>query len=135
MNFISYTPPLPSTNQTGETIYYAVQIPEACASLPSEVIVNIVPEDLAFNYPKFFTPNGDNVNERWNITDLKDQKDAKIYIFDRYGKVIIALKPNELGWDGTYHGYKLPATDYWFKVLYFENGSEQEFKAHFSLIR
>jgi len=134
MNFISYTPPVPPTNQTGETIYYAVQI-LGCTSLTAEVIVNVVPEDVAFNYPKFFTPNGDNVNERWNITDLKNQKNAKIYVFDCYGKVIIALKPNELGWDGTYYGYKLPATDYWFKVLYFENGSEQEFKAHFSLIR
>ncbi|RKS18486.1 gliding motility-associated-like protein, partial [Flavobacterium endophyticum] len=29
----------------------------------------------------------------------------------------------------------LPSTDYWFKVLYQENGTGKEFKAHFSLKR
>ncbi|MBC7440118.1 MAG: T9SS type B sorting domain-containing protein, partial [Flavobacterium sp.] len=39
------------------------------------------------------------------------------------------------GWDGTYNGYMLPSTDYWFKVEYLEQSQWKEFKSHFSLKR
>ncbi|WP_282787333.1 T9SS type B sorting domain-containing protein, partial [Flavobacterium croceum] len=39
------------------------------------------------------------------------------------------------GWDGTYNGNPLPATDYWFTVEYFELNTTKTFKAHFSLKR
>ncbi|WP_294732306.1 T9SS type B sorting domain-containing protein [uncultured Flavobacterium sp.] len=99
-----------------------------CASLVLEV--------YALNYPRFFSPNGDGQHDSWNIKGLSSQKDAIIYIFDRYGKVITAIRPNGFGWDGTYNGEKVPATDYWFKILYqSSNGTPKEFKAHFSLLR
>ncbi|MFY0483764.1 T9SS type B sorting domain-containing protein [Flavobacterium sp. PLA-1-15] len=40
-----------------------------------------------------------------------------------------------MGWDGTYNGQPLPATDYWFTLDYEEEGIRKEFKAHFSLKR
>ncbi|MCW4468071.1 T9SS type B sorting domain-containing protein [Flavobacterium sp. MFBS3-15] len=90
----------------------------------------------ALNYPRFFSPNGDGTRDTWNIKGLGLQPDAKIYIFDRYGKVIAGLKPGGPGWDGTYNGATLPATDYWFTLEYrSESGAQKEFKAHFSLIR
>jgi gliding motility-associated-like protein len=39
------------------------------------------------------------------------------------------------GWDGTYNGKALPATDYWFTVEYAENNGNKLFKAHFSIKR
>ena len=60
------------------------------------------------------------------------QTKTKIYIFDRYGKLLKELDPLGLGWDGTYIGYPLPSTDYWFRVQ-LEDG--REFKSHFSLVR
>ncbi|MFB9076267.1 T9SS type B sorting domain-containing protein [Flavobacterium procerum] len=92
-------------------------------------------EVFVVDYPKFFTPNGDGYNDTWNITSLKDQKNAIIYIFDRYGKLITSIKPSGEGWNGNYNGNSLPSTDYWFKVTYYENLIEKEFKAHFSLKR
>jgi gliding motility-associated-like protein len=93
-------------------------------------------EVYALNYPRFFSPNGDGARDTWNIDGLEDQPQAKIYIFDRYGKVIAGLKPGGPGWDGTYNGARLPATDYWFTLEYnSESGAPKEFKAHFSLLR
>lgn len=86
-------------------------------------------------YPKFFTPNGDGYNDTWNIRDLRDQRTARIYIFDRYGKFLAQLRPDGPGWDGTYNGYPLPSTDYWFKVTFTMNGEEKEFRSHFSMKR
>ncbi|MCL9807856.1 T9SS type B sorting domain-containing protein [Flavobacterium luminosum] len=88
------------------------------------------------NYPKFFTPNADGYNETWNIPNLAlTNPDAKINIFDRFGKLIKQITPSGPGWDGTYNGEPLPSTDYWFTVDYSEKGSFKTFRAHFSLKR
>jgi gliding motility-associated-like protein len=88
------------------------------------------------DYPKYFTPNGDGINDTWNISGL-NQPGAKLYIFDRYGKLIKQLSATDdsNGWDGTYNQELLPSTDYWFSLDYTENGVEKQFKAHFSLLR
>ncbi len=83
-------------------------------------------------YPHYFTPNGDGLNDTWNIIGLTD---ARIYIFDRYGKLIKQISPNGDGWDGTYNGELLPSTDYWFTVDYIELGQGKIFNSHFSLKR
>lgn len=90
---------------------------------------------LVINYPKFFTPNGDSFNDKWNIFSLKDHLDTRIYIFDRFGKLLKDISPLESGWDGTYIGQPMPADDYWFTVKYAEQNNIKEFKAHFSLKR
>ncbi|MFT3794896.1 T9SS type B sorting domain-containing protein [Flavobacterium sp.] len=89
------------------------------------------------DYPRFFTPNGDGFNDFWNIGGLGDQRDSKIYVFDRYGKLIKSLKPSDTsGWDGTYNGRPLPSTDYWFELFYQNrSGEPKRFKAHFALKR
>lgn len=86
-------------------------------------------------YPVFFTPNGDGINDFWNISGLMSSYDAKIFIFDRYGKLLKELFTNFQGWDGTFNGQPLPATDYWFKVEYTQNNIRKEFKSHFALLR
>ena len=105
-------------------------------------IVNVVDKDnctdltgsvFILNYPRFFTPNDDGFNDTWNITGLN--QDAKIFIFDRYGKLLKQISTNGLGWDGTYNGKALSSSDYWFTVTYRIAGVEKTFKAHFALKR
>jgi gliding motility-associated-like protein len=86
-------------------------------------------------YKKYFTPNNDGVNETWKILGIRSDfnADSKVYIFDRYGKLLKQLDPLSEGWDGTYLGKPMPATDYWFRVYLSEDG--REFKGNFSLIR
>jgi len=85
-------------------------------------------------YKKFFTPNGDGYTDKWNIIGItKDyQARSKIYIFDRFEKLLKELDPLTPGWDGNFNGKPMPQTDYWFKVI-LEDG--RMFKGHFSLIR
>lgn len=86
-------------------------------------------------YPHYFTPNGDGYNDTWTIWDLAYQTKARIFIYDRHGKLIKQIGATGKGWDGTYNGELLPSTDYWFEVFYQLNGTDQEFKSHFSLKR
>ncbi|WP_397362102.1 T9SS type B sorting domain-containing protein [Olleya sp. R77988] len=90
------------------------------------------------DYPHFFTPNDDGFNDTWNIYGIQNQPDAKIYIFDRYGKLLKQLSPTGLGWDGTFNGNPMPTSDYWFTVDYKEPNDltqQKQFKAHFTLKR
>ncbi|WP_162919986.1 T9SS type B sorting domain-containing protein, partial [Hanstruepera ponticola] len=92
---------------------------------------------LVMDYPLFFTPNNDGDNDTWQISGISGQMDAKIYIFDRYGKLLKQLSPSSPGWDGTLNGYPLPSSDYWFTVDYREPSDDamKQFQAHFTLKR
>jgi gliding motility-associated-like protein len=89
---------------------------------------------FAITYPKFFTPNGDSFNDVWQIKNLdkKGLENSKIYIFDRFGKLIKELNKINSSWDGTFDNQKLPSTDYWF-IIEVSNG--KKIKGHFSLKR
>jgi gliding motility-associated-like protein len=84
------------------------------------------------DYPRFFTPNGDGYNDLWFITNIDQLPDYKIFIFDRYGKLLKQMNQNSDGWTGIYNGQQLPADDYWF-TLQFVDG--KTVKGHFSLKR
>ncbi|MEO1011198.1 MAG: T9SS type B sorting domain-containing protein [Bacteroidota bacterium] len=95
---------------------------------------------LLVNYPNVFTPNGDGINDTWNILGANAPgavAQISIHIFDRYGKLLAVLSPNGRGWDGTFDSAFLPSSDYWFSVQYADTftGQEVEFKGHFSLLR
>ena len=96
---------------------------------------NLLPVTLnTIGYPTYFTPNGDGVHDTWNIIGLENQPTAKVYVFDRYGKLIKQISTRSSGWDGTYNGSPMPSSDYWFTIDYLEPGAKA-FKAHFSLKR
>ncbi|MFC0603845.1 choice-of-anchor L domain-containing protein [Winogradskyella pulchriflava] len=90
---------------------------------------------FVLDYPLYFTPNGDGNHDTWNIEGIGSS--AKIYIFDRYGKLLKQLSPTGPGWDGTFNGNRMPSNGYWFTVEYDEplTGKRKEFKAHFTLKR
>jgi gliding motility-associated-like protein len=86
-------------------------------------------------YPRFFTPNQDGFNDTWNIFDLKFDRNAKVTIFDRFGKILTTLSTSGKGWAGVYNSKNMPSNDYWFLVDYVYEGQKRQFKSHFTLKR
>lgn len=85
------------------------------------------------DYQKFFTPNGDGINDLWQLSDpLNNSFVTPIFIYNKYGKLLYQLDSNDLGWDGNYNGTELPASDYWFMVAI---GNNNHLKGHFALKR
>ena len=85
-------------------------------------------------FPKFFTPNGDGFNDSWHVSGIgtSTQMDSDVYIFDRFGKLLIRLNALGDGWNGTHNSSNVPASDYWFYVK-LQDG--RDFRGHFSLKR
>ena len=80
-----------------------------------------------WQYPRFFTPNGDGFNDTWT---LNSSKKIKVSVFDRFGRLVKQFQNGE-SWNGTFNSQPLPADDYWFAVDYLD----KTFKGHFSLKR
>jgi gliding motility-associated-like protein len=114
-------------NVTGGLYELKVRNKFGCGTISTYVVL--------VDYPRFFTPNGDGVNDFWNIQGLSGLTISNTYIFDRFGKLITEIKVNTNGWDGNLNGKPVPADDYWFKIVYSKNGKQQEFLSHFSLKR
>ena len=91
-------------------------------------------EIAVMGYPKFFTPNGDGINDYWQLTGVEKllEEDAFISIYDRYGGFVTQISPNDLGWNGAANAKSLPASDYWFRI---DLKDGREFKGHFALKR
>ncbi|WP_036152554.1 T9SS type B sorting domain-containing protein [Maribacter forsetii] len=93
---------------------------------------------LVVGYPKFFTPNGDGINDTWNIKGIETLSNPAVFIFDRYGKLLKQLGPTDT-WDGNFNGQQMPSTDYWFRFEYGEMEDDllvaKTRKTHFTLKR
>lgn len=83
--------------------------------------------------PKYFSPNGDNINDVFTIAGLSRLPNAQVDIFDRYGKLITRLNNSNTLWDGTLNGHPLPSSDYWYVVRV--NNTTPEIRGHFTLLR
>ncbi len=106
--------------------FYELKVTDinGCGNRTSDIVV--------VDYPKFFTPNNDGLNDLWNINFDALGVNGRIKIYDRYGKFLKILDSKSAGWDGIYNGKILPSSDYWFELL-LDNG--QSFKNHFTLKR
>ena len=94
-----------------------------------------IEQDLSIiGFPLFFTPNGDTINDTWQVYGVSSvfQPNSEILIFDRFGKLITQIKPSGRGWDGTFNGLPLPQSDYWFSVT-LQDG--RIYRNHFTLKR
>ena len=91
-------------------------------------------------FPKFFTPNGDNNNDTWVVkgADQTFYPNASINIFNRFGNLVAQVAIDGNGWDGTYNGKLLPSDDYWYNVTLVPADTTKPTinkKGNFSLLR
>ncbi|HEX8268737.1 MAG TPA: T9SS type B sorting domain-containing protein [Flavobacterium sp.] len=88
---------------------------------------------IILQIPQFFSPNSDDYNDHWTVRGISFYPEAKIAIFDRYGKLIVELNSRNWYWDGNLNGTLLPASDYWYLLQI--NDSLPTRRGHFSLVR
>lgn len=64
--------------------------------------------------PNAFSPNGDGINDRWEILYLDSYPDCEVEVFNRYGQPVFRSVGYSRPWDGTWKGTPLPVgTYYW----------------------
>ncbi|AKA33918.1 T9SS type B sorting domain-containing protein [Flagellimonas lutaonensis] len=89
--------------------------------------------DGMVEFPNFFTPDGDNMNDFWAPKNREFFPNIEVLIYDRYGREVARLDQVKK-WDGNYNGKPLPTGDYWYVVNANDN-EKQQYVGHFTLYR
>ncbi|MDD6358190.1 MAG: T9SS type B sorting domain-containing protein, partial [Bacteroidales bacterium] len=59
-------------------------------------------EALPVEFPMYFTPNGDGLNDVWNPKNIDIFERVELVIYDRFGKEVFRTHDPLEGWDGLY---------------------------------
>lgn len=81
--------PLASPNATTEYTITAIDINNQCVAY-DKVIISVIP-GLAV-HPNAFTPNGDGLNDKWQIPGLAVHPNAAVTVYNRWGAVVYKTK-------------------------------------------
>jgi gliding motility-associated-like protein len=66
--------------------------------------------------PNAFSPNGDGVNDQWNIKYLNTYTNCTVEVYNRYGARLFASVGYAVPWDGTYNGAAVPGGVYYYII-------------------
>ena len=62
--------------------------------------------------PNAFTPNGDGLNDFFQVSALYKNITFKMVVYDRWGQLVFQSDNIDKGWDGTYGGRYCPPDSY-----------------------
>jgi gliding motility-associated-like protein len=68
------------------------------------------------NVPNAFSPNGDGINDTWNIPNLADYPGNAVEVYDRYGRSVFRTIGYSMPWNGTMNGKPLPVGTYYYII-------------------
>lgn len=123
---------LDAINFQNNALFNNVAIGEYFITIRDKNKCNDVVSEIVYvlDFPKYFTPNNDGINDTWKINNFN--KSALITIYNRFGKLLYQFDNNSIGWNGTLNQQLLQADDYWFAILLDNN---RIIKNHFALKR
>ena len=87
----------------------------------------IVEGEYAFFLPNSFTPNGDGVNDYWEILGLQDYPSHRLEIYNRLGIKLYETINYKNDWNGTYNGVKVDNGTYFYQLYLTEAVIEKGF--------
>ena len=96
------------------TTLYTITVQTAVGCMAMDSVTVTVFDGISI--PNTFTPNGDGVNDKWDIQNLKDYQNCVVRIFDRYGGEVYSSKGYYNAWDGTINGRRLPVGTYYYLI-------------------
>jgi gliding motility-associated-like protein len=110
---------LPTILQPKDDIRYTLTVTndQGCVDT-DELFVKIL---KAPRPPNTFTPNGDGINDFWEIRFLNDYPGAIVEVYNTAGTLMFRSVGYSTPWDGKYKGQPLPAGTYYY-VLDPKNG-------------
>ncbi|MCJ8165350.1 gliding motility-associated C-terminal domain-containing protein [Pontibacter sp. E15-1] len=103
--------PIASPEET--TRYTVVAITAAGCQVTGQVNVLVRQKIMV---PNAFSPNGDGMNETWEIKTLEAYPTARVEVYDRWGTRVFDKVRYTSEWDGTFGGRPLPVSTYYYVI-------------------
>lgn len=99
-----------------ETTIYTLTVRDANCANSDRVTVTVERCKAPVIIPDVFTPNGDNVNDAWEIPGILSYDNHKVEVFNRWGNQVFESKNYTTPWDGTRNGDLLPFGTYYYII-------------------
>lgn len=96
---------------------------------PEQPAEQLYPMDAA----NLLTPDGDGVNDRWIVQNIKMYPNNEVSIFDKAGRLVYNKKGYNNEWDGMFNGNLLSEGTYYY--LLNTGVSEKKIKGFITIIR
>jgi len=116
----------------------AVAAPQASPQITTAYTLKVVSTDgctaegniivkvlITVNIPNAFSPNGDGINDTWNINGLADYPGCVVNVYNRYGQLVYHSEGYTRQWNGTYNNQPLPVATYYY-IIDPKNGVKQQ---------
>ncbi len=115
------------SNSSCEDIEVVVKYKESKEETDTFSFVEIIPSEILVR--------GGGQDNRWHVENIELYPQAVVSIYDRWGKKLFEINDynDATGWDGTYLGYDMPSTDYWYLIDVHE--IDRVYVGHFTLLR
>jgi gliding motility-associated-like protein len=87
----------------------------ACIDSVTHQYYKVIP-DKEFIVPNAFSPNGDGINDRWEIDRLKQYPGCTVTVFNRWGQEVFKSQGYQQPWDGNFKGQPVPLATYYYVI-------------------
>jgi gliding motility-associated-like protein len=109
----SSTVPDPTVTPTSDITYTLTVTNTHGCSASNSVTVAVLKTPII---PNTFTPNGDGINDTWDIKYLNDYPDCTVDVYNRNGMKVFWSVGYPKAWDGRNNGAELPAGVYYYVI-------------------
>ncbi|MFN6039600.1 MAG: gliding motility-associated C-terminal domain-containing protein [Bacteroidota bacterium] len=114
-----------NNGQAGTMVYgldagiYQVEIKD---TIINDTVVNVYIDSLicALQGENTFSPNGDGINDTWEVSNVSLYDNYLIQVYTRWGQKVFESKSDFKPWDGTNVGLPVPDGTYYF-IIEFED--------------
>lgn len=102
----------PIANPTTTTTYTVTVTNSQGCEAEDDITITVIPYCIKVN--NAFTPNGDGINDLWQVYDSYDcLRNVTVHVFNRYGNKVYENKDYRKLWDGTYGNKPVPDGTYY----------------------
>ncbi|MCW3114888.1 MAG: hypothetical protein JWR18_3284 [Segetibacter sp.] len=104
----------PVSSPKDSSITYKLTATTATGCEGSSSVTVLIRKSLGI--PNTFSPNGDGINDVWNIAALASYPGCVVEVFNRFGNIIFRSVGYAKPWDGTFNGSSLPVGVYYYII-------------------
>ncbi len=116
-----------------QTITYVVTGTDQYGCANSTTVTVTVNYDYNLVTYNLFSPNGDNVNDFFEIMNVQLYPDCEVIVYNRLGSPVFSSMGYQNNWNGTYNGEPLPDATYYYVVKC--AGTDKIFTGPISILR